>query len=125
MTHHSHAQLDNKQTDTSLLNESQTEQQHSMSRERVLQILKTHREELARDYAVKSLALFGSVARNEAKVDSDVDVLVEFSQPVGIFHFMRVQRCLQNWLGCKVDLVTKAALKEALRTQILHEAIYA
>lgn len=96
-----------------------------MTRDQALQIIQTHREELERDYAVKSLALFGSVARNEAAPGSDVDVLVEFSRPVGIFHFLRVQRCLQNWLGCKVDLVTRAALKSALREQILNEAVHA
>jgi predicted nucleotidyltransferase len=94
-----------------------------MTRDQALQIIRAHREELAQDYAVQSLALFGSVARNEAGADSDVDVLVEFSRPVGMFHFLRVQARLQDWLGRKVDLVTRAALKSALRERILKEAV--
>ncbi len=94
-----------------------------MTREQALQIIQAHREELEKDYAVKSLALFGSVVRGEARADSDVDVLVEFSRPVGMFHFMRVQARLQDWLECKVDLVTRAALKSPLRERILKEAV--
>ena len=94
-----------------------------MTRDQVLHIIQAHREELRKDYAVKSLALFGSTARNEATENSDVDVLVEFSRPVGMFHFLRVQRRLQDWLGRKVDLVTRQALKSALRERILKEAV--
>ena len=58
-----------------------------MRRDDALRILAGHKDEIAR-YRVKSLAIFGSVARNEAKPDSDVDILVEFAVPVGAFKFL-------------------------------------
>ena len=73
---------------------------------------------------VTSLALFGSAARNESSIESDVDFLVEFDRPVGLFHFFSVQHRLEEILGVrKVDLVQRGALHPALREHILAEAI--
>lgn len=72
---------------------------------------------------VASLAIFGSAARGEAGSESDVDLLIEFSRPVGLFHFLEVKEFLERVLGRRVDLVTKAALKPQLREVILEEAI--
>jgi uncharacterized protein len=95
-----------------------------MDRGEALGILAEHRDEIAA-YGVKSLAIFGSVARNEARPDSDVDVLVEFGVPTGIFEFLRFQRYLQGVLGRRVDLATPAALHPRMREQILTEAVHA
>jgi len=59
---------------------------------------------------VKSLILFGSVARNEARPDSDVDLLVEFDRPVGLFTFVRLKRYLEEILDSTVDLGTPVPL---------------
>jgi predicted nucleotidyltransferase len=56
-----------------------------MKREDVIRIIQAHQAELRQEYGVKSLALFGSVVRDEARPSSDVDLLVEFSRPVGLF----------------------------------------
>ncbi|MBK9713413.1 MAG: nucleotidyltransferase family protein [Kouleothrix sp.] len=72
---------------------------------------------------VSSLAVFGSVAREEAGAESDVDILVEFGQPVGLFEFVRLQQRLEALLGRRVDLVTPDALRPTMRDRILHEAI--
>jgi predicted nucleotidyltransferase len=74
---------------------------------------------------VASLALFGSVARNEAEGDSDVDILVSFDRPVGFFHFLEVKDYLETVLKTRVDLVTEDALKKQLRERILAEAVRA
>ena len=74
---------------------------------------------------MRSLDLFGSVARNEARADSDVDLLVEFERPIGLFHFFRVQRRLEELLGSRVDLVMRDAVKPQLRERIFAEAIRA
>ncbi len=62
-------------------------------------------------FGVKTLFLFGSVVRGEVGPDSDVDLLVEFDRPVGLFEFAGLQRVLSEILARKVDLVTPAALK--------------
>ena len=95
-----------------------------MTREEVLRQLSRHRAELE-GLGVRSLDLFGSIARGDARPDSDVDLLVEFDQPVGLFHFFRVQRNLEAILGRRVDLVMKGAIKHQLRTRILGEAVSA
>ena len=71
-----------------------------MNREQALKIIADHREELARDFGVKSIALFGSVVRGEATAESDLDLLVEFDdRPVGLFHLSRAQHYLEGILG--------------------------
>ena len=95
-----------------------------MKRTEVLRILHEKRSELAEKYGVKSLALFGSVARDEARPDSDVDLLVEFDRPVGLFAFISLQQFLENLLGSKVDLGTLRSLKPRLKDSVLQEAIH-
>lgn len=95
-----------------------------MHRADILQIVRDHHAEL-QTHGVRSLALFGSVARDEAGLDSDVDLLVEFSQPVGLFECIRLQLRLEALLGCTVDLVTPDALRTSMRNHILAEAIHA
>jgi hypothetical protein len=67
--------------------------------------------------------LFGSAARDEASADSDVDLLVEFSQPVGLFQFFELQQRLEELLVCKVDLGTPRSLKPRIKEHVLQEAI--
>jgi predicted nucleotidyltransferase len=95
-----------------------------MDRDEVLALLKNRKRTLKK-YSVHSLSLFGSVARNQARKQSDVDLLVEFSQPVGLFQFARLKMYLEEVLGRKVDLVTPEALRKELREDILREAIRA
>ncbi len=95
-----------------------------MRRDEALRILAEHREEIAA-FGVKSLAIFGSVARDEAGPDSDVDVLVEFGVPVGYFEFFRFQRYLEGLLSRRVDLVTPDSIKPRLKERILGEAVHA
>lgn len=95
-----------------------------MEKNEILKILREHRADMEK-HGVKSLALFGSAARAEMRPRSDIDILVEFSQPVGLFEFLRLDFYLEELLGCHVDLVTPDALKNQLRERILREAIYA
>ncbi len=74
---------------------------------------------------VISVAVFGSVARNQAKARSDVDILVEFSKPVGLFEFVDVKNYLKNLLERRVDLVTPGGLRPQMKDEILREAVYA
>jgi len=72
---------------------------------------------------VESLALFGSYARDTVQADSDVDLLVEFNRPVGLFAFVQLQLQLEALLDRRVDLVTPDAVRPTMREQILQEAI--
>jgi len=98
-----------------------------MNRNDVLEIIARHRAELAAEYGIRSLAIFGSVVRGEATSTSDVDLLVEFDgRPVGLFHLSRTQHYLESILGvARVDLVLRDGVKPALRDRILKEAIHA
>lgn len=86
--------------------------------------LREHLEELRRDYGVMELGVFGSFARGQQTEHSDVDILVQFSRPVGFVAFMRLENYLQEILGRKVDLVTKKALKPYIGRHILEEVRY-
>ncbi|HEX2187891.1 MAG TPA: nucleotidyltransferase family protein [Longimicrobiaceae bacterium] len=95
-----------------------------MRRDEALKILREHKAELDA-MGITSLSLFGSVARDEAGPESDVDLLVEFEDVVDLFEFVRVKLQLEGILGRRVDLVTPRALKRQLRKRILGEAVRA
>jgi uncharacterized protein len=94
-----------------------------MERQYVLQILYQNQAEI-NSYGVKSLALFGSVARGEARPDSDVDLLVEFNRPVGLFGLIALQLRLEELLGCPVDIGTWDSLKAPIRSHVMEECVY-
>jgi uncharacterized protein len=95
-----------------------------MKRAEVLAVVETH-QEMLKTLGVKTLDLFGSVARDEARPDSDVDFLVEFAIEATLFDLFCVQHYLEDILGCKVDLGTKSALRQHLREPVLQEAVRA
>jgi predicted nucleotidyltransferase len=95
----------------------------SMKRDQVIHVLSKRRGELASQYGVKSLALFGSMARDQATAASDVDLLVEFDRPVGYFGLFALQDHLESLLGCKVDLGTPASLKPRIRERVMRECV--
>lgn len=93
-----------------------------MHADEVLAILRAHLPEL-KGLGVRSLALFGSVARGEAKPDSDVDLLVEFDPPLGFDRYMDAKFRLEALLHRPVDLITPAGLKAELRPTIERECL--
>lgn len=93
-----------------------------MRREDVLRILGAHRAEIE-TFGVRSLAIFGSVARDEAGPESDVDVLVEFGRPPSFDQYMGLKIFLEDLLGAAVDLATVKSLKPRVRPRIEREAI--
>ena len=94
-----------------------------MKRHQAVKLLQAHQAEIIAQ-GVKSLALFGSVARDEAHSESDVDLLVEFSRPVGLFLFIGLKQYLEKLLSCPVDLATPNSLKPPSKEFIIREAIY-
>ena len=94
-----------------------------MKQDAVLQVLKQKNAEITSEFGVKSLLLFRSVARNEATSASDVDLLVEFSRPVGYFGLFALQDYLEKLLGCRVDLGTPDSLKPYIKDRVMGELI--
>ena len=92
--------------------------------ETVKQVLAKHKSDLRKDYHVKTIGLFGSYVRREARKESDLDVLVEFSKPIGLLRFGSLEDYLSLITGIKVDLVMRSALKPALGKNILREVVY-
>ncbi|MBT9281653.1 MAG: nucleotidyltransferase family protein [Hydrogenibacillus schlegelii] len=93
-----------------------------MNREKIIRTLKEHREVL-RGMGVRSIALFGSAARDELGPDSDIDLLVDFSSPPGFDGYMKVKFYLEDVLGRRVDLVMRGALKPWAWEAVRKEAI--
>jgi uncharacterized protein len=94
------------------------------NRQDILASLKKLKREVAKEYSVKTMGVFGSVARDEQTGQSDIDLLVEFSKPVGFVTFMRLENFLSERLGKQVDLVTPDSLKPVIRQDVLSEVIY-
>ena len=93
------------------------------SLDEVLGRLREHLPSLRRRYGVRELWLFGSYVRNEQSEDSDLDVLIEFSETPGMFKFVRLERELSDLLGIRVDLVTPGALKPNISRRILNQVM--
>ena len=94
-----------------------------MERQRAIKLLSRSKSELQARFGVTRLALFGSTARDAAKSDSDIDVLVAFDGPATSKRYFGVQFYLEDLLGCPIDLVTEKALRPELRPHIEREKV--
>ena len=94
-----------------------------MSSNTILARLQKHRAHLGQ-MGVKSLAVFGSVARGEATRYSDVDILVEFTGPVSFDRFMDTKFYLEDLLRRRVDLVMPQTIKPRLKSRIQRDLVY-
>jgi len=95
-----------------------------MNSREVIQILQSQKGKLEKDFGVKSLQLFGSVARDEASSTSDVDLLVEFNRPTGYFGLFALQDYLEELLGCSVDLGTVNSLRPGIKERVMKDLVY-
>ncbi len=94
-----------------------------MRRDQAIAVIHDHLPELRRRFGVRKLAVFGSVARDEATEASDVDVLVEFDRPTTMDGYFGLKEALEGLLGTRVDLATRAMLKPRLKTVLEREAV--
>ncbi len=92
--------------------------------EKLKATLASHKEELENNYKVKEIGIFGSYVRHEQNKNSDVDVLVTFTETPDLFQFVELENYLSDLLGVKVDLVMKEGIKPRLKERILSEAVY-
>ena len=94
-----------------------------MNRQQALETLTKHKPELVKCFGITRLALFGSTVRNEAKPDSDIDIIVDFDSPATSKQYFGIQLYLEDLLATPVDLVTVKAMRPELRPFIENEAI--
>ncbi len=86
-------------------------------------LLTSHKQHLFNDYPIKTMAIFGSYSRSENKDNSDLDILVEFNDKIGI-RFVDLADEIENIVGFKVDLVSKKGIKEKYLQTIDSDLIY-
>ncbi len=89
----------------------------------ILRVLKELKPEINAKYKVKEIGIFGSFVREEQSETSDIDILVEFEAPIGLFKFLELEEYLESRLGRKVDLVSKKELKPRIGRYILKEVL--
>jgi uncharacterized protein len=94
-----------------------------LTRNDILIKLKELKPALNKDYSVKNIGLFGSFSKGDYTNDSDIDILVELEKPIG-WKFFSLEIYLEKVFGRKVDLVTKNALKEQIKENILQQVDY-
>ena len=97
--------------------------QTDSSLERIRRILKRNLPMLRERYHIQSLGLFGSYVRREQSADSDLDLLVTFSEVPGLLRFVALENELCDLVGVQVDLVMRDALKPRLGRRILEEVV--
>jgi uncharacterized protein len=95
----------------------------AMTRRVVISRIRRHRAQLTK-LGVKSVSIFGSVARGEDSTGSDVDILVEFKGRATFDRYMDTKFYLEELLGCKVDLVTLRALKPRMKPSVMQDLIH-
>ena len=92
--------------------------------DKIKHVLQQNKPALKKQFKVKMLGIFGSYVRGGQKKNSDVDILVEFSQTPGLFDYIRVENLLSHLLKKRVDLVMKGTLKPTIGKNIMREVIY-
>jgi len=99
-------------------------EQESKKLEKIEKIVKENKVLLTKQFKVKEIGIFGSIMRGEDKETSDVDILVEFAEPIGLFKFLELEEYLSDLIERKVDLVSKKALKPRIGKHILKEVAF-
>jgi len=91
--------------------------------EEIREIIRRRMPELKEKFKVKRIGVFGSFVHDKQNSSSDIDIIVEFKEPVG-FEFLRLKVYLEEIFGRDVDLITPNALRPEIRDKILKEVVY-
>lgn len=96
-----------------------------MNKQAILQKLSVLKPVLQEKYGVSELALFGSYSRDEQTGSSDIDIMVDFSEPIGIEYFDVVYMIEEAFEGIPVQVVAKKAIKEKYYDRLKQDLLYA
>ncbi|NWG19872.1 MAG: nucleotidyltransferase family protein [Chloroflexi bacterium] len=99
------------------------EQVHKQPVTRLLLRLRERRADLVKRYHIHELGVFGSYVRNEQRPDSDIDLLVSFTQTPSLLTLVQLEDELSELLGVRVDLAVKSALRPRIAEHVLHEVV--
>ena len=94
------------------------------NKETILKILRENIYLLKKKYMVKDIGLFGSYSRDTQTEESDIDLLVNFLEPIDFFELFELEEFLSNLLGAKVEIITPNAIKKIIKPYILRDIIY-
>ena len=94
------------------------------SRDEILETLARLNPELRSTFKVRRIGLFGSYARHEQRPDSDIDLLVDFSEDADLFDLIELKYFLEDRLGYRVDIVPERALRDELRQSVNADVSY-
>jgi hypothetical protein len=94
------------------------------SQSEILGQLREMMAELRVQYHVRKIGIFGSYSKERQTTDSDIDLVVEFDQPIGMMAFVHLRNRITDRLGIRVDLVTPDGLHPLIRDQVMHEVVY-
>jgi predicted nucleotidyltransferase len=97
--------------------------QKAIKLKKIEETIKSTKPFLKEKFKVKDIGVFGSYVRGEQKENSDLDILVEFGERIGIFKFLELEEYLEDMLHLKIDLVSRKALKPTIGRQILKEVV--
>ena len=92
--------------------------------DKVINQVKAIKPLLSEQYHITRIGIFGSVIRGDYTDESDIDILVEFSEPPGLFKFLEIENYLSDTLNAPVDLVEITGIKPRLKDRILCEVAY-
>ena len=95
-----------------------------MTRENVIQVLRSVTEESLLKYKAQIRGIFGSVARGDESEDSDIDVLVDFTEKADLFDFVGLSLFLEETLHRRADVVPSDTIRSEIRDTVIKEAIY-
>lgn len=90
----------------------------------IKKIIRDHKTLLRERYNINRIGVFGSYARGDTHSGSDVDVLVEFSEPISLIQLISLENYLSDIIGLKVDVVPKEDIRKELKDTILKDAVY-
>jgi uncharacterized protein len=90
----------------------------------IKEILRQNKNILRERYKVKEIGIFGSFIRNEQKPDSDLDILVDFFEPISLLKLVNMENYLNDTLGLKTDVIPKSDLRIELKDNILNQTEY-
>ncbi len=91
---------------------------------KIKDILNKHRDDLRDKYKISEIGIFGSYIRGEQKEESDIDILVEFSEPISLLDLIGAENYIADLIGRKVDLVPREDIRPELKQIILDEVVY-